>query len=448
MPTTDSKDTNSPNSLNSPIQPLIIGGGISGLATAAALKQITKLKSNSYQILEQMSQSDFTNINAGAGAQLGPNGLKALRAIGGETLMKRVMEEGSYIRGNAIILPGVPEPMLVPDLTEEECGLPQVFIRWGVLRSILFELVDSECICTDVGGDICGYTVNDDGTVRLLSSGDPTPIPHNENSNLIISADGVRSTFRYLVNNQITKIDPNDDDDNDDVSTLLQTELKETGRVNIKCIVPTNMDSSTFKEGYTYAWFGENGGIGCFAGPAGDGYSYWAISIADTINEETGETQSFVSTATRVKEVEDLSSIQSRLLTKLKDLNTKDCQFVIDLVEQSTPERILVSRSEEAITIGPSLQQDGKVVLVGDSAHAMSLSYGQQPNFALEDAVVLASCLRDCESVEEALEMYSRKRVSRCIEMQERSAERAAKAMKGETTEDVSKWIFQWDIDD
>merc|ERR1712232_1112243 len=99
------------------------------------------------------------------------------------------------------------------------------------------------------------------------------------------------------------------------------------------------------------------------------------------------------------------------------------------------------------IKIGPSLEKDGKVVLVGDAAHAMSGSYGQNPNFALEDAAILACSLRDNDSVEAALESYSEERVNRCLEMQKRSAERAAKAMKGEQAEDVSKWIFQWDIE-
>jgi hypothetical protein len=37
-------------------------------------------------------------------------------------------------------------------------------------------------------------------------------------------------------------------------------------------------------------------------------------------------------------------------------------------------------------------------------------------------------------------------RVTRCREMAARSAERAAKAMRREMTEDVSKWIYEWDI--
>ena len=84
---------------------------------------------------------------------------------------------------------------------------------------------------------------------------------------------------------------------------------------------------------------------------------------------------------------------------------------------------------------------------MGDAAHAMSASYDQGPNFALEDAVMLAVLVRDSEDLTLALKAYSEKRVSRCLVMQKRSAERAAKAMKGEHTEDVSKWIFQWDVD-
>jgi energy-coupling factor transporter ATP-binding protein EcfA2 len=101
---------------------------------------------------------------------------------------------------------------------------------------------------------------------------------------------------------------------------------------------------------------------------------------------------------------------------------------------------------------------------VGDAAHAMSLSYGQATNFALEDAAVLRACLstaltgvQDNKSrqhtekdmitrVDQALTDYSEQRVTRCLEMQRRSDERARKAMNGEPAEDATKWIFQWDV--
>jgi len=414
------------------VKPVIIGGGISGLASAVALQNIAGISS---QVIERMSNEEFKNVYAGAGAQIGPNGLKALRAIGGEELMQKCIDSGSILRGNAMILPGMPDPMFLPDTAEEDTGLPQVFVRWGVLREMLLDALSPPTyFCTDTGDNICGYKVNDDGSISLLADKD-TCIDINE-ANLIISAEGVKSTFRYFVNNDKDMIGLDEDQ-----ASLIKIDVKDTGRINIKAIVPRDLDKS-FKQAHTYAWFAKDGGVGCFAGPAGNGYTYWAISVADSLNEETGEKYQFLSQVDK----NDFDTIKKTLLDKLRSLDSTDCKFAIDLIEESIPERIYVSRSEEATKIGPSLQKDGKVVLVGDAAHAMSGSYGQNPNFALEDAAVLACSLRNTCDVESALKKYSEQRVSRCLEMQKRSAERAAKAMKGEKVEDVSKWIFQWDI--
>ena len=43
------------------------------------------------------------------------------------------------------------------------------------------------------------------------------------------------------------------------------------------------------------------------------------------------------------------------------------------------------------------------MLAIGDAAHAMSASYGQACNFALEDAATLAACIRDSDDLVEAL---------------------------------------------
>ncbi|MFJ8039441.1 FAD-dependent monooxygenase [Kitasatospora sp. NPDC096147] len=48
----------------------------------------------------------------------------------------------------------------------------------------------------------------------------------------------------------------------------------------------------------------------------------------------------------------------------------------------------------------------GRVVLIGDAAHAASPATGQGASMALEDALVLAKALRDAPSAEEALSRY------------------------------------------
>jgi 2-polyprenyl-6-methoxyphenol hydroxylase-like FAD-dependent oxidoreductase len=60
----------------------------------------------------------------------------------------------------------------------------------------------------------------------------------------------------------------------------------------------------------------------------------------------------------------------------------------------------------------------GRVVLVGDAAHAVSPSAGQGASLAIEDAVVLGTCLRDASDAGAAFRAYEaarRPRVERIV---------------------------------
>ncbi|GLV55265.1 FAD-dependent oxidoreductase [Dictyobacter sp. S3.2.2.5] len=59
----------------------------------------------------------------------------------------------------------------------------------------------------------------------------------------------------------------------------------------------------------------------------------------------------------------------------------------------------------------------GPVVLSGDAAHAISPSSGQGASMALEDAAILAKCLRDIPDLEQAFSVYERLRRERTIKM-------------------------------
>jgi 2-polyprenyl-6-methoxyphenol hydroxylase-like FAD-dependent oxidoreductase len=63
----------------------------------------------------------------------------------------------------------------------------------------------------------------------------------------------------------------------------------------------------------------------------------------------------------------------------------------------------------------PSLPtwRKGPVCLIGDAAHATSPHVGQGASMAMEDAVVLAKCLRDIPDVEESFAAYERLRKDR-----------------------------------
>jgi 2-polyprenyl-6-methoxyphenol hydroxylase-like FAD-dependent oxidoreductase len=55
----------------------------------------------------------------------------------------------------------------------------------------------------------------------------------------------------------------------------------------------------------------------------------------------------------------------------------------------------------------------GRVVLIGDAAHATSPHVGQGASLAMEDAIVLAQCLRDIQTVEDAFAAFERLRRDR-----------------------------------
>jgi 2-polyprenyl-6-methoxyphenol hydroxylase-like FAD-dependent oxidoreductase len=53
------------------------------------------------------------------------------------------------------------------------------------------------------------------------------------------------------------------------------------------------------------------------------------------------------------------------------------------------------------------------MILVGDAAHATSPSAGQGASLALEDAIMLAKCVRDLPELEDAFAAYERRRRAR-----------------------------------
>ena len=409
---------------------IIFGGGIAGLSTAAALRNIAGIEN--IHILEKLDAASFADDRSGAAAQLGPNGLKALRGIGGETLVQEVVGAGSKLAGNTMLLPNVPQPMTIPDTAEMDTGLPQVLMRWGVLRRLLADQMSSDCISYNNGHDVVGYTSQDDGSVRLVQSNGTEIGPSTP---LIVAADGIYSTFRQCLASDTCALDTIDD---------RMEGIKYNGRVNIKAVTKGVLDPEQYLANHTYSFFSPDGGVACFAGPAGEGYTYWAISVADTDNDECDlmELVKCKQSAQQKKE-----SIKSALLEKLRGLDEPLVDFAVEKIEDTHPDFVYVQHSEEAEEIWPCLvSTDGNVVLVGDAGHSMSPSYGQGANFALEDAASLAACIRDADDIALALAAYEESRLERCKEMQQRSADRAAKAMKGEEAEDVSKWIFAWDV--
>jgi 2-polyprenyl-6-methoxyphenol hydroxylase-like FAD-dependent oxidoreductase len=91
------------------------------------------------------------------------------------------------------------------------------------------------------------------------------------------------------------------------------------------------------------------------------------------------------------------------------------------------PAYLAALQSDEQLHFGPIewVEVDewyrGRVVLIGDAAHAGPPHMGEGGCMAMEDALVLADVLREADSVKHALEAYVRRRRPRAGWVQEQS---------------------------
>jgi 2-polyprenyl-6-methoxyphenol hydroxylase-like FAD-dependent oxidoreductase len=113
----------------------------------------------------------------------------------------------------------------------------------------------------------------------------------------------------------------------------------------------------------------------------------------------------------------------------------------------SATDRLTVS-SAYAIPSLPAWHSDSTVV-IGDAAHAASPSTAQGASLALEDAVVLAQCLRDCPDVPGALGAFEHARRDRAerVVASGMSGENPVPQPPGPRSGNAPDWLFSHHID-
>ncbi len=78
------------------------------------------------------------------------------------------------------------------------------------------------------------------------------------------------------------------------------------------------------------------------------------------------------------------------------------------LLDQFSAREDLTMASYRDVVLKTFVQ--GNLVVIGDAAHCTSPQLGQGANLALVDALILSTCINDCETVGYALKQYNKAR--------------------------------------
>jgi FAD-dependent urate hydroxylase len=331
---------------------LIIGGGIGGTVMAMALRR-AGIESRVFEAYDRPAEYTGLFLNTAS------NGLDALRAIDVEVveradgfpIPRMVMWSGTGKRLGEVAN-GTP----LPDGTVSVC------VRRGALQKALREQALDRGISIEYGKRLASYEETAGGVVARFTDGTEAT------GDILIGADGINSRTRQI-------LDPG------------SARPRFTGLVGIGGYSRTDLKPTT---GTQHFIFGKRAFFGYLVRESGE--IYWFANLHRP-DEPTRAELAAVSTA--------------RWQRDLRELFADDLPLINDIIANSVGD--IGAHLVHDIPTSPVWHR-GPVALIGDAVHATSPSAGQGASMAVEDAVILARCLRDAPDVTTAYATYERLR--------------------------------------
>lgn len=365
-----------------PLSVAIVGAGMGGLATAAALRRVGV----DVMVYEQASQ--FARI--GAGIQIGCNAMKVLRALG---LEARMRSQSFYPRSwnNRDWKSGdIKFDMIFGESAEEKFGAPYLLAHRGDLHAALASVVPDEFVRLNhrlVGLDETGEGVR-------LSFADGTSAA----ADAVVGADGVHSAVRDI---------------------LFDTApVRFSGRIAYRTTYPAALLGGETIDDCT-KWWGEDRHI-----------------VIYYVKPDRSEVYLVTSQPEPNFRIESWSAKGD-----VRDLRASFEGFhpQVGQVLAACPDV-----HKWAIMDRDALEcwADGKVTLLGDACHPMTPYMAQGAAMAIEDAAVLSRCLDgvDRGGVADAFRRFEATRKVRTTRVQETSR---ANIWLKERTE--TSWVYGYD---
>jgi len=337
----------------------IVGAGIAGVTAAAALAR-AGIPCQVYEQTNEMGE-------AGAGIQLAPNATRLLRRLGDLRLAERAVTPSSiemrrWDDGNVLAT------TTLGQACEDQFGAPYYTFHRADLHRLLRELLPDGMVV--LGRRCDGVRDTPDGAEMVFADGGTVT------ADLVIGADGIHSVVR----------------------TLFATDNPRfSGQGIYRGLVPAERMPHMAAEPKVRLWVGP--GRHCVSYPVAAGELINFVATAPVT--DGWRTESWIAPG----RVEDL-------LTGYTGWHDE----VVGLLSEAD------SVTQWALHDRDPLEKwsADRVTLVGDAAHAMLPFAAQGANQAIEDAFVLAACLRgaDRDAIPAALRQYEALRQPRTADVQ------------------------------
>ena len=386
-----------PQPAHRPLKVVIVGAGIGGLAAAVALRQ----RGFEAEIFERSAELG----EVGAGLQIGPNGVKVLRALGLEAeLMRNAFEPFSIMsvtwdEGRLRFR----QPLKA--IAREKYGAPYMSAHRADLHNLLRRAIGDTRLHLDAacaGAD----TVNGTAVARFAGGA-------SAEADIVIGADGIRSAIR--------------------AQHFGDGAPRFTEMVAWRCIVPMDCvperigpgGEVAIPHGEYFGWIGPNGHVICYPiGVNGDRLNIFGGHVTDQWVEESWSVPS-----SREELIAAKAGWNEALLEMFRHVEHvfKWGIYDRDPLPQWTR---------------------GRVTLLGDAAHPTMPTLAQGANMAMEDGYVLARLLsRHGGDIETALQIYPTLRKPRTDWVTLKSREQFMNNRKASPPPFVDRtWLFVNDV--
>jgi 2-polyprenyl-6-methoxyphenol hydroxylase-like FAD-dependent oxidoreductase len=361
----------------------IVGAGMGGLAAAATLRQA----GIDVQVYEQASR--FARI--GAGIQMMPNSMKVLRGIGIEDRL-REFSFAPYSHLNRVGDTGkITRELPMP---ESLYGAPYLCMHRGDLHDALLSTIPAEIVHT--GKKLVGLDQPDGRITLRFADGSQA------SADAVIGADGVHSTVRDLI--------------------IGRDEPVHKGRIAYRAVFPAALMNGKDIGRSRTKWWGTDRHIVIYYTTKARSEIYFVTSVPEPFEGLTRESWSAKG------DVHQLRAAYADFHEDVRDVLAAcpDCHKWAILEREPLPR-----------------WSEGRVALLGDACHPMTPYMAQGAATSIEDAAVLARCLKavDGEDIEGAFARYEGHRKPRTSVVQAISS---ANTWMRDASGDTS-WLYGYD---